>query len=98
MKYAILLLTLMLTACGTTVPVTVKFPDAPVKSGATERCPQLKKLQDDPTLSEISKTITLNYGTYYGLNLGQRIMIRFRYIETTTLRYNLSDLIFIENA
>jgi hypothetical protein len=65
MKYAILLLALMLTACSTSVPVTVKFPNAPVKSGATERCPQLKKLQDDPTLSDVSKTITLNYGTYY---------------------------------
>jgi hypothetical protein len=65
MKYSILLLALMLTACSTSVPVTVKFPNAPVKSGATERCPQLKKLQDDPTLSDVSKTITLNYGTYY---------------------------------
>ena len=43
-------------------------------------------------------SIVVNYGTYYALNLGQRIMIRFRYIETTTLRYNLSDLIFIDNA
>jgi hypothetical protein len=65
MKYAILSLALMLTACSTPVPVIVKFPDAPVKSGATQRCPQLKKLQDDPTLSDVSKTIALNYGTYY---------------------------------
>ena len=43
-------------------------------------------------------TIVVNYGTYYTNNLGQRIMIRFRYTETTALRYSLSDLIFIDNV
>ena len=64
MKYAILLSALLLSACSTTVPVTAKFPDAPGK-GSMERCPDLKKLENGPKLSDISKTVTINYGTYY---------------------------------
>ena len=58
-------LAVLLSACETTTPVVVKFPDAPVKSGATQACPELKKLNDDPTISDVSKTINTNYGTYY---------------------------------
>jgi len=64
MKYLILLSALILSACSTTVPVTAKFPDPPGKN-AMERCLDLKKLSDTPTLSEISKTVSTNYGTYY---------------------------------
>jgi hypothetical protein len=28
-------------------------------------CPQLQKLQEDAKLSDISKTVSVNYGTYY---------------------------------
>lgn len=61
MKY--LLFLLILTGCSTTVPVKVKFPEVPNK--LIEKCPQLQKLQDDSKLSDISKTITVNYTTYY---------------------------------
>lgn len=64
MKYYIIPLILCLTAC-TTPPVIPKFPDAPEKAGAMEQCPDLKKLQDGAKLSDVSKTITLNYSTYY---------------------------------
>lgn len=60
----ILILALSLTAC-TSVPIVAKFPDAPSRAGATARCPQLQKVPDAPKLSEISQTITINYGTYY---------------------------------
>ena len=60
----VLLLLLLLVGCSTVVPVTQKFPDAP-GSVAMTACPQLQKLQDDAKLSDISKTITVNYGTYY---------------------------------
>jgi hypothetical protein len=69
MKYtALLIATLIilesLTGCSTAVPVTARFPDAPGK-GAMTRCPELQKLKDDVKLSDVSRTITVNYSTYY---------------------------------
>ena len=61
MKYLLLLL---LVGCSTTVPLTAKFPEAPGNVAMTS-CPQLQKLQEDAKLSDISKTISVNYGTYY---------------------------------
>jgi hypothetical protein len=60
----ILLLSLLLTGCGTVVPVTQKFPEAPGTMAMTP-CPQLQKLTEDAKLSDISRTVTVNYGTYY---------------------------------
>ena len=60
----ILLLSLFLTGCGTVVPVTQKFPEAPGNIAMTA-CPQLQKLAEDAKLSDISKTVSVNYGTYY---------------------------------
>jgi hypothetical protein len=53
-----------LTACSTVVPVTAKFPDAPGK-GAMTACPNLQKLTDSAKLSDVSRTVTINYTTYY---------------------------------
>lgn len=60
----ILVLVVFLTSCSTTVPTTAKFPDAPGK-GSMEPCPNLAKLQDGVKLSDVSKTISINYETYY---------------------------------
>jgi hypothetical protein len=60
----ILLLSLLLTGCSTVVPVTSTFPEAP-GGAALVRCPQLQKITEDARLSDITKTITVNYGTYY---------------------------------
>ena len=60
----VVLLSLLLAGCSTVVPVTQKFPDAPGNMAMTA-CPQLQKLQDDAKLSDISKTVSVNYGTYY---------------------------------
>ena len=54
---------LLLTGCSTTVPVTAKFPEAPKLGLGT--CPQLKTVNDDVKLSELTGTVTKNYGTYY---------------------------------
>lgn len=62
MRY--LLILLVLAGCSTTVPVTARFPEAPGNTAMTA-CPQLQKLADDAKLSDISKTVTVNYGTYY---------------------------------
>ena len=53
----------MLSGCSTTVPFTAKFPNAPEKLLA--KCPQLEKLGNEVKLSDISKTVTTNYTTYY---------------------------------
>ena len=60
----VFLLSLLLVGCGTTVPVARKFPEAPGTLAQTP-CPQLQKLAEDAKLSDISKTVTVNYGTYY---------------------------------
>lgn len=58
----LLLVTFVLTGCSTVVPVTAKFPEAPKY---TESCPQLQKLNDSSKLSDVSKTVNVNYSTYY---------------------------------
>ena len=53
----------MFSGCSTTVPVTAKFPNAPEQ--LLVKCPQLEKLGNEVKLSDISKTVTTNYTTYY---------------------------------
>jgi len=60
MRY--LLLLLLLTGCKT-VPVTVKFPETP--EAIMVKCPDLAQLKNDAKLSDIAKTVTLNYTSYY---------------------------------
>ena len=60
----VVLLSLLLVGCSTVVPVTQKFPEAPGNVAMTA-CPQLQKLSEDAKLSDISRTVTVNYGTYY---------------------------------
>jgi hypothetical protein len=60
----ILIAVFLLTGCSTTVPVARKFPDSPDKK-FIEACPNLQKLNEDSKLSDISKTISVNYQTYY---------------------------------
>jgi hypothetical protein len=62
-KIKYFLLVLILTGCSTTVPVTAKFPDVPER--LLVKCPQLEKLENEAKLSDISKTVTNNYTTYY---------------------------------
>lgn len=64
MKYAILIAAMLISGCSTTVPVTAKFPEPP-GSLVMERCPDLQKLKDDIKLSDVTKTVTINYATYY---------------------------------
>jgi hypothetical protein len=54
----------MLLGCSTTVPVAAKFPEPPGKI-MMEQCPDLKKLDGETKLSDVSKTITVNYTEYY---------------------------------
>lgn len=59
-----IILAFLATGCSTTVPVTMKFPESPGIVVMTP-CAQLQKVEDEAKLSDITKTITNNYGTYY---------------------------------
>ena len=63
MKYLIPVFVLLLSGCSTTVPVTAKFPETP--KHIMQTCPQLEPLQDDAKLSDVAKTVTINYTQYY---------------------------------
>ncbi len=80
MRYLLVITALLLSAC-TTPPVIPKFPEAPVKSGAMEKCPDLNKLQDGAKLSDVSKTITINYSTYYECAIKSDIWIEWYQIN-----------------
>ena len=59
----LIIVLISLYGCSTTVPVTAKFPEVPER--LLEKCPQLKKLDEEAKLSDIGKTVTVNYTTYY---------------------------------
>ena len=64
MKYIILSLALILSACSTPVPVSQKFPDVP--KALVERCDSLKKIEGDKVaITEMLKVVVQNYGMYY---------------------------------
>jgi hypothetical protein len=60
----VIMLVLAISGCATAVPVTAKFPEPPGRL-VTQPCPDLQKLKDDAQLSDISRTITVNYSSYY---------------------------------
>lgn len=64
MKILVIALALTLSACTTVVPVTAKFPEPPGLQ-AQKPCPQLQKLGDAPQLSDVARTVTVNYTEYY---------------------------------
>ena len=59
-----IMLVLVITGCSTVVPVTAKFPEPPGRL-ITQPCPDLQKLNDSARLSDISRTVTVNYSAYY---------------------------------
>ena len=60
---AVIFVLSMLVGCSTTVPVVAKFP--PVPETLMVKCPNLQMLKDAPQLSDLAKTVTINYSTYY---------------------------------
>ena len=77
-----LLFVTMLGGCSTTVPVVAKFPEPPGKL-ATEKCPQLNKLGDDAKLSDVAKTVTENYTTYYSCAIKLDAWIEWYEVQKT---------------
>ena len=62
MKYLACFLLVLVTGCSS-VPIAPKFPEVPER--ILQKCPQLEKLSEDSKLSDIAKTVTNNYTTYY---------------------------------
>ena len=60
----VLMVVIALSGCATVVPVTARFPAAPGET-YLQSCPDLQKLKDQPQLSDVSRTININYSTYY---------------------------------
>jgi hypothetical protein len=59
----LLILTLLLTGCSTTVPVKRTFPAVPAE--LTAKCPDLKQLPTDTEkLSDLVSNVAENYSTY----------------------------------
>lgn len=64
MKYASLMLAVLLAGCSTVIPVKQEFPVAPEK--LLEKCPDLMTIDDGKnSLREMLKVVIQNYATYY---------------------------------
>jgi len=64
MRLATILIAVFLSGCSTVVPVKQKFPQVP--ETLMKSCPPLEKLKDEALLSDVAKSVTLNYSTYHG--------------------------------
>jgi len=76
----VVMLMLAITGCSTVVPVVAKFPDAPGQS-AMVPCPQLEKIPDDARLSDIARSVTQNYTTYYACAVKSDAWIEWYHIQ-----------------
>jgi hypothetical protein len=64
MKYLMICLIVLLTGCASkVVPVVMEFPEAPKQ--LMVKCVELNKVEENAKLSDIAKTITINYNEYY---------------------------------
>ena len=64
MKTLLLALILFLTGCTTAVPITQTWPEPPGLL-SMQPCPDLKKLEPNPQLSDVARTVANNYTQYY---------------------------------
>ena len=64
MKYLVLSLALLLSACSTPVPIKPVFPEVP--KALTEKCESLMKIEGDKVaITEMLKVVIHNYSLYY---------------------------------
>lgn len=82
MKYLIILMAVLLTGCASiSVPVKAKFPVMP--ETLLVKCPQLEQTPEDAKLSDIAKTITKNYTTYYECAVKHDAIVEWYKIQKT---------------
>ncbi len=63
MKYLVLSLSILLSACSTIVPVKQKFPEAPAK--LMTKCPNLKTIEGDKVaITVMLKVVVVIYSSY----------------------------------
>ena len=75
MKYLISLFTVFLFGCSTTVPVVAKFPTMPETLMA--KCAPLEKLGEDVKLSDVAKSVALNYTLYHECSIKHDAIIEW---------------------
>ena len=75
----IILFLFLISGCSTTVPVTAKFPEMPTKF--MKPCEELQMLQDDAKLSDVAKTVTTNYYSYYDCKYKHDAMVEWYEIQ-----------------
>lgn len=64
MKTYSLLIVMFLSGCSTTVPVVMKFPEAP--PSLKQPCVALKKIEGETvSIVDLHKTVVENYTNYY---------------------------------
>jgi len=64
MRIVLVIISLLLVGCSTTVPVTAKFPAAP--KVLMDKCAPLKKLEGEQvSLVDLHTTVVHNYTSYY---------------------------------
>lgn len=64
MKLVVAGVLLAVTGCSTTVPVTQRWPDAPME--LMKKCPTLVQLAPTETaITDLLRVVVRNYGTYY---------------------------------
>jgi hypothetical protein len=61
-RYLVLVSALLIAGCSS-VPVAVKFPDVP--ADMLSACPDLKPVPETTKLSEVLPTVVDNYSQYY---------------------------------
>ena len=66
---------IVLSGCSTTVPVKAKFPELPER--LQTKCPPLEKVKEEAKLSDIAKTLNINYSTYYECAVKHDAMIEW---------------------
>jgi hypothetical protein len=76
MKYYAIIISILLSACTTAVPVTQKFPELPGEFA--ENCSELKLLEGDAVaLSTLMETVSYNYGLYHVCALKHKNMVEW---------------------
>ena len=63
MRKLLLASIIVLGGCSTTVPVTMKFPEAPKE--LLTSCPDLKQTEPTSKLSDVLTVVTQNYSQYH---------------------------------
>lgn len=80
MKYLMAFIILLLSGCSTkTVPVVAEFPEVPLH--LLVKCPELNKINENAKLSDVSKTITINYTEYYSCAVKNDAWIKWYQVQ-----------------